>query len=46
MRDVAAPSATGMATGMATDKFGKPTSREDYPTDAFFDLVAGLEVTN
>lgn len=42
MRDVAAPS----AAGMATDKFGKPTSRGDYLADAFFDVVAGLEITD
>ena len=42
MRDVAAPS----IAGMATDKYGKPTARGDYLADAFFDVVAGLEITD
>lgn len=31
---------------MATDKFGRPTARGDYLADAFFDVVAGLEITD
>ncbi|KAK4494408.1 hypothetical protein PRZ48_014706 [Zasmidium cellare] len=42
MRDVAGPS----AAQMATDKFGEPTARGDYLADAFFDVVAGLEITD
>ena len=42
MRDVAKPA----IAGMATDKFGKPTARGDYLADAFFDVVAGLEITD
>lgn len=42
MRDVARPS----IAQMATDKFGKPTARGDYLADAFFDVVAGLEITD
>ncbi|KAJ0269884.1 hypothetical protein COL940_012099 [Colletotrichum noveboracense] len=41
MRDVAAPS----IAGMATDKYGKPTSRGGYLADAFFDVVAGGDIT-
>jgi isocitrate lyase len=29
---------------MATDKYGKPTARGGYLADAFFDVVAGVEV--
>lgn len=42
MRDVTNPS----IAQMATDKFGKPTARGDYLADAFFDVVAGLEITD
>lgn len=42
MRDVAKPA----IAGMATDKLGKPTARGDYLADAFFDVVAGLEITD
>lgn len=42
MRDVAAPA----KAGMATDKFGKPTSRGGYLADAFFDVVAGLSIAD
>jgi isocitrate lyase len=42
MRDVAAPA----IAGMATDKHGKPTARGGYLADAFFDVVAGDEITN
>ncbi|KAF2496372.1 Phosphoenolpyruvate/pyruvate domain-containing protein [Lophium mytilinum] len=31
--------------GMATDKYGKPTARGGYLADAFFDVVAGVEIT-
>ncbi|GKT84198.1 hypothetical protein Ct61P_02048 [Colletotrichum tofieldiae] len=41
MRDVAAPA----IAGMATDKYGKPTSRGGYLADAFFDVVGGEEIT-
>ncbi|KAK1672381.1 isocitrate lyase [Colletotrichum godetiae] len=41
MRDVAAPA----TAGMATDKYGKPTSRGGYLADAFFDVVGGEEIT-
>ncbi|KAF6794613.1 isocitrate lyase [Colletotrichum sojae] len=41
MRDVAAPA----IAGMATDKYGKPTSRGGYLADAFFDVVSGGEIT-
>ncbi|KAF9878873.1 hypothetical protein CkaCkLH20_03773 [Colletotrichum karsti] len=41
MRDVAAPA----IAGMATDKYGKPTARGGYLADAFFDVVAGGEIT-
>ncbi|KAJ0341657.1 hypothetical protein COL922a_002096 [Colletotrichum nupharicola] len=41
MRDVAATS----IAGMATDKYGKPTSRGGYLADAFFDVVAGGDIT-
>lgn len=42
MRDVAKPS----IAQMATDKFGRPTARGDYLADAFFDVVAGLDITD
>lgn len=42
MKDVAAPA----AANMATDKYGKPTSRGGYLADAFFDVVAGNEITS
>ncbi|OHE93434.1 acetate utilization-3 [Colletotrichum orchidophilum] len=42
MRDVAAPA----IAGMATDKYGKPTSRGGYLADAFFDVVGGGEITD
>lgn len=41
MRDVANPA----IASMATDKSGKPTSREGYLADAFLDIVAGNEIT-
>ncbi|KAH8651414.1 isocitrate lyase, partial [Xylariales sp. PMI_506] len=41
MREVAAPA----IAGMATDKYGKPTARGDYLADSFFDVVAGLDIT-
>lgn len=42
MRDVAALA----AANMATDKHGKPTSRGGYLADAFFEAVAGREITD
>lgn len=42
MRNVAIPA----AAGMATDKFGKPTSRGGFLADAFFEVVAGREITD
>lgn len=41
MRNVAAPA----AANMATDKYGKPTSRGGYLADAFFEVVAGRPIT-
>lgn len=41
MRNVAKPA----IAGMATDKYGKPTSRGGYLADAFFDVVDGDEIT-
>jgi isocitrate lyase len=41
MRDVAAPA----QANMATDKYGKPTSRGGYLADAFFDVVARRPIT-
>ncbi|KAI3318582.1 hypothetical protein HD806DRAFT_549197 [Xylariaceae sp. AK1471] len=41
MKDVAASA----LTGMVTDKNGKPTTRGGYLADAFFDVVAGEEIT-
>ncbi|KAK1723235.1 isocitrate lyase [Colletotrichum acutatum] len=41
MRDVAAPA----IASMATDMYGKPTSRGGYLADAFFDAVGGGEIT-
>ncbi|KAK5125368.1 hypothetical protein LTR85_000477 [Meristemomyces frigidus] len=40
MRDVARPA----IAGMATDKYGRPTARGDYLADAFFDVVAGVDI--
>lgn len=42
MKNVAAPA----IASMATDKYGKPTSRGGYLADAFFDVVAGNEITS
>jgi len=42
MRDVALPT----MANMATDKYGKPTSRGGYLADAFFDVVAGRPITD
>ncbi|KAI0017116.1 isocitrate lyase [Xylariomycetidae sp. FL0641] len=42
MKEVAAPA----IAGMATDKYGKPTARGGYLADAFFDVVAGAEITD
>ncbi|CAK3876274.1 isocitrate lyase [Lecanosticta acicola] len=42
MRDVAKPA----IECMATDKSGRPTARGDFLADAFFDVVAGLEITD
>lgn len=42
MKEVAAPA----IAEMATDKYGKPTARGGYLADAFFDVVAGDEITN
>lgn len=42
MRDVAAPA----TASMATDKYGKPTSRGGYLADAFFDVVVGRPITD
>lgn len=41
MRNVAAPA----TAGMATDKTGKPISRGGFLADAFFEVVAGREIT-
>ncbi|KAL1604132.1 hypothetical protein SLS60_005725 [Paraconiothyrium brasiliense] len=42
MRDVAKPA----IESMPTDKHGKPTARGGYLADAFFDVVAGREITS
>ncbi|KAF2448074.1 putative mitochondrial 2-methylisocitrate lyase [Karstenula rhodostoma CBS 690.94] len=42
MRDVARPA----IESMHTDKYGKPTARGGYLADAFFDVVAGREITS
>jgi isocitrate lyase len=40
MRNVAAPA----VAKMPTDKTGRPQARGDYLADAFFDVVAGLDI--